>query len=135
MSRARSVLLDSARIGCCRIVRSNPWPTQLARYCCKGAASSLLINLLGGFGTHGADVRHDLPDLVLGDLASKCWHPVWPAFQNGFVDIRRPIAIDPVSVDERRSDGAASAGAVAAGAVVPGKQALSLVHRIIVAFV
>jgi hypothetical protein len=46
-------------------------------------------------GNDIADVGRDLPELIIGDLATPGWHPVWSSLYQSLMDLLEPPPIDP----------------------------------------
>src|SRR5436309_7917421 len=81
-----------------------------------------------------ADVRHQLPDLVLGNLTAERRHTIRAAFDDCVVNLAWLCAVNPIGIDQRGPDPPATIG-MAAGAVVSAKEALAFGNGISVLFV
>src|SRR5207237_1077954 len=63
-----------------------------------------------GNSTEAADVGHDLPDLIVGDLAAEGGHAVGPAIDDAVENNLRIAAMDPEFIHQGRPDSAAAVG-------------------------
>src|SRR5689334_567143 len=79
-------------------------------------------------------VGHQLPDVIVRDVAAVGRHAVGAPRDDRVVDVLRLMAVDPLVVHQGRPHAAAAVG-VAAGAVVPLEQTLALVELVRVGLV
>src|SRR2546423_15515349 len=102
---------------------------RLLRFLEHHVVSARRANRLALQAAQCPHIRHQLPDLIVRNLAAECGHSVWSPLCDGREDVLWVATVNPLVIRQWRPDPSAAVR-MAAGAVHLVEESLALRHRV-----